>query len=36
MRHCRWNVQLHLDNLVTLAQMQLQLNPIASYKTVPH
>ena len=32
--HRRWNVQLHYDNLVALAQEQPQLTPIPSYKTV--
>lgn len=32
--HRRWNVQLHYDNLVALAQEQPQLKPIPSYKTV--
>ena len=30
----RWNVQLHYDNLVALAQEQPQLKPLPSYKTV--
>jgi transposase InsO family protein len=32
--HRRWNVQLHYDNLVALAQEQPHLKPIPSYKTV--
>jgi transposase InsO family protein len=32
--HPRWNVQLHYDNLVALAQEQPQLAPMPSYKTV--
>ncbi len=32
--HRRWNVQLHYDNLVVLAQEQPQLKPVPSYKTV--
>jgi putative transposase len=32
--HRRWNVQLHYDNLVALAQEQPQLKPVPSYKTV--
>ena len=32
--HARWNVQLHYDNLVALAQEQPQLKPVPSYKTV--
>ncbi len=32
--HPRWNVQLHYDNLVALAQEQAQLRPMPSYKTV--
>ena len=32
--HRRWNVQLHYDNLVALAQEQQQLRPVPSYKTV--
>jgi len=30
----RWNVQLHYDNLLALAQEQPQLKPVPSYKTV--
>jgi transposase InsO family protein len=32
--HRRWNVQLHYDNLVALADEQPQLKPLPSYKTV--
>ncbi len=32
--HRRWNVQLHYDNLVALAQEQPPLKPMPSYKTV--
>ena len=32
--HRRWNVQLHYDNLVALAQERKELKPIPSYKTV--
>ena len=32
--HRRWNVQLHYDNLVALAQEQPELKPMPSYKTV--
>ena len=32
--HRRWNVQLHYDNLVALAQEKPQLKPVPSYKTV--
>jgi putative transposase len=32
--HRRWNVQLHYDNLVALAEEQSQLKPVPSYKTV--
>ena len=32
--HRRWNVQLHYDNLVALAQEKQQLKPVPSYKTV--
>ena len=32
--HRRWNIQLHYDNLVALAQEQPQLKPLPSYKTV--
>lgn len=32
--HRRWNVQLHYDNLVALAQEQPHLKPLPSYKTV--
>lgn len=32
--HRRWNVQLHYDNLVALANEQPHLQPVPSYKTV--
>ena len=32
--HRQWNVQLHYDNLLALAQEQPQLKPVPSYKTV--
>jgi len=32
--HRRWNVQLHYDNLVALAQERKELKPLPSYKTV--
>jgi len=32
--HRRWNVQLHYDNLVALAQERKEFKPIPSYKTV--
>jgi len=32
--HRRWNVQLHYDNLVALAQERKELNPLPSYKTI--
>jgi len=32
--HRRWNVQLHYDNLVAMAQERPQLKPVPSYKTV--
>jgi len=32
--HRRWNVQLHYDNLLALAEEQPHLKPIPSYKTV--
>lgn len=32
--HRRWNIQLHYDNLIALAQEQPQLKPVPSYKTV--
>jgi transposase InsO family protein len=32
--HPRWNVQLHYDNLVALADEQPRLKPLPSYKTV--
>jgi putative transposase len=32
--HRRWNVQLHYDNLVAVADEQGQLKPLPSYKTV--
>jgi|APSaa5957512622_1039677.scaffolds.fasta_scaffold17448_3 transposase InsO family protein len=32
--HRRWNVQLHYDNLVAMAQEQPQFKPVPSYKTV--
>jgi transposase InsO family protein len=33
-QHPRWNVQLHYDNLVALADEQPRLKPLPSYKTV--
>jgi len=32
--HRRWNVQLHYDNLVALAQERKELKPLPSYKTI--
>jgi putative transposase len=32
--HCRWNVQLHYDNLAALVKEQPHLAPMVSYKTV--
>ena len=33
-QHPRWNVQLHYDNLVALAEEKSQLKPLPSYKSV--